>query len=258
MDIRREILRNVILCQALEPLAKKPGLTTRWQDASPATKLEYFIVSGVNSSWSFFDLADRILEEGRQPECIFDLAYEAQAASVRNRLGSKVNYGQITLLVPLVTAQVLEYLDKGSFEDIEAILARTPDVLRNTSEKDVEYIEKFVHLGHELSARHRERVGDPPKGSRPVILRGKYTNAWDTFRDYQQIYILREMVQGYPDSRQVYRYLLHNLDEGILQASEMIYRILLSEHQRADAVADMIVAGLYLTITSHPESVLFT
>lgn len=258
MDIRREILRNVILCQALEPLAKKPGLTTRWQDASPATKLEYFIVSGVNSSWSFFDLADRILHEGHQPECIYDIAYEAQAASIRNRLGSKVNYGQITLLVPLVTAQVLEYMEKGSYEDVEALLARTGEVLRNTTEKDVEYLEKFIALGHELSARHRERVGAAPKASSPLPLRDKYANAWEAFRDYQQIYILREMVQGYPHSLQVHRYLLHNLEDGILHGSEMIYHLLLNELQRADAVADMIVAGLYLTITSHPESVLFT
>jgi triphosphoribosyl-dephospho-CoA synthetase len=257
MDIRREILRNVILCQALEPLAKKPGLTTRWQDASSGTKLEYFIVAGVNSCWPFFDLADRILRERRQPEHIYDLAYEAQAASVRNRHGSKVNYGQIALLVPLVTAQVLEYLDKGSWMDVEALLARTGEVLRRTSQKDVEHIEKFIQLGYELSARHRKRVGTPPKPSRPPVLQGKYDNVWDAARDFQQIYIVRELYQGYPNCLQVYRYLLHNLDDGLLQASEMIYRVLLAELQRADAVADMIVAGLYLTLTSHPESVLF-
>lgn len=257
MDIRREILRNVILCQALEPLAKKPGLTTRRQDASPGRKLEYFIVAGVNSSWSFYDLADRILRHGSQPECIYDLAYEAQSASVRNRLGSKVNYGQILLLVPLVTAQVLEYLEKGSYEDVESILARTGEILRNTTAKDVESMEKFIQLGYELSARHRARVGGAPKSSGPPILQGRYGNIWDALRDYQQIYVVRELSQGYPNCLQVYRYLLHNLDEGLLHASEMIYRILLAELQHADAVADMIVAGLYLTITSHPESVLF-
>src|SRR5262245_18961516 len=143
-DIRREILRNVILCQALEPLAKRPGLTRR-QDPS-GTKLEYFVVAGVNSSWSFYDLADRILRHGGQPDHIYDLAYEAQSASVRNRLGNKINYGQIALLIPLVTAQVLEYLYKGSC-DVESILARTGEVLRQTSPKDVESLEKFVQLG---------------------------------------------------------------------------------------------------------------
>ncbi len=257
MDIRREILRNVILCQALEPLAKKPGLTTRWQDASSGAKLEHFIVAGVNSSWSFYDLADRILRHGGQPECIYDLAYEAQAASVRNRLGSKVNYGQIALLIPLVTAQVLEYLDKGSWEDVEALLARTGEVLRHTSPRDVEYLEKLIALGYELSARHRARVGGAPRTSSPPVLQGRYGNLWDAAGEFQQIYVVREFSQGYPNSLQVYRYLLHNLDEGFLHGSEMMYRVLLTELQRADAVADIIVAGLYLMLSGHPESVLF-
>jgi len=256
MDIRREILRNVILCQALEPLAQKPGLASR-QDASAGAKLESFIVAGVNSSWSFFDLADRILRYGRQPECIYDLAYEALSASGRNRLGSStVNYGQILLLVPLVAAQVLEYLDKKNYGDVGALLARTGEVLRNTTEKDVEYVDKFIRLGYELSARHRERVGSPPKTSGPPALQG-YPNVWEASRDRQQIYIVREFFQGYPNSLQVYRYLLHNLDEGLLHSGEMMYRVLLTEIQRADAVADIIVAGLYLALTNHPESMLF-
>ena len=257
LDIRREILRNVVLCQALEPLAKKPGLTHRLQDATSGAKLEYFIVAGVNSCWMFYDLADRVLQKGSQPDCIFDLAYEAQAASVRNRLGSKVNYGQISLLLLLVTAQVLEFIDTGSYDNVEAVLRRTQEVLRNTTEKDVEFVEKFIHLGYEQSARHHERVGDP-KSSRPPVLKGRYTNLRDSFLDYQQIHIVREMSLGYPNTLQVYRYLLHNLEEGILHGSEMIYRVLLAELQHADAVADMLVAGLYLTLMSHPESVLFT
>ena len=251
MDIRREILRNVVLSQALEPLAKRPGLTRR--DAKP----ESLIVAGVNSSWCFHDLADRILQHGGQPEHIYDLAWEALSASGRNRLGSIVNYGQIALLVPLVAAQVLEFLDKGSC-DVEAILARTGEVLRRTSAKDVESLEKFVHLGYELSARHRERTDSTPKTSGAPALQGHYGNVWDAMRDYQQIYVVREVSQGYPNSLQVHRYLLHNLDEGLLQGSEMIYRVLLAELQHADAVTDILVAGLYLTLTAHPESVLFT
>lgn len=255
MDIRREILRNVVLSQALEPLAKRPGLA-RGQDLS-GTKLESFIVAGVNSAWSFFDLADRILRHGGQPERIYDLAYDALSASGRNRLGNKVNYGQISLLVPLVTAQILEFLDKGSC-DVEAILARTGEVLRQTSARDVESLEKFVALGNELSARHRERIGGPSKRSSPLVLQSRYRNVWEAMLDHQQIYVVREAVEGYPNCLQVYRYLLHNLEEGLLHGSEMIYRVLLAELQHADAVADVLVAGLYLTLMSHPESVLFT
>ena len=258
MDIRREILRNVILCQSLGPLGKKPGVTNRQVDASLATKLEYFVISGVNSSWAFYDLVDRILREGGQPDCIFDTAYEAQAASVRNRHGSKVNYGQILLLVPLVAAQALTWLETEAIDDVEAILERSRQVLRQTTNKDVEYLEKFIGLGHELSARHHARLGRP-KPPRERYFQGKtYTTAWEALSDYQHIHSVREMAEGYPHSERVYRFLLHNVEEGILPASDMIYSLLLPEIGRHDAAADMIACGLYLALSAHPETVLFT
>jgi hypothetical protein len=256
MDIRREILRNVVLCQALEPLGNKPGLTGRAADASPGTKLEYFVISAANSAWAFYDLADRVLAAGRQPDSIFDLAYDAQAASVRNRLGGKVNYGQISLLVPLVTAQVLAYLEEGTTKDVEAILARTPEVLRRTTERDILGLERFIHLGYELSAHHHGRMGRQKAVSRPV-LRGRYASVWEAAHDFQHLHSVREMTQGYPYCRRIYRFLLHNLETGLLPASELIYRFLFPELGRADVVADLIGIGMYLVLTRHPETVLF-
>ena len=257
MDIRREILRNVILCQALEPLGKKPGVTNRHADASPATKLEYFIISGVNSCWAFYDLVDRILCAGRQPDCIFDTAYEAQAASVRNRYGSKVNYGQILLLVPLVVAQALTFLETEGIDDVEAILEKTGQVLRQTTAKDVEFLEKFIGLGHELSARHHERMGRP-KPPRPRYFQKTYRNAWESLIDFPHIHAVREMTERYPHSERVYRFLLHNLEDGVLPASDMIYNLLVPEIGRHDAAADMIACGLYLALSAHPDTILFT
>lgn len=257
MDIRREILRNVILCQSLEPLGKKPGITSRYADASPATKLEYFIISGVNSSWAFYDLVDRILEKGKQPDCIFDTAYEAQSASVRNRLGSKVNYGQILLLVPLVAAQALIYLETEGIDDVDAILERTGEVLRQTTAKDVEFLEKFIGLGHELSARHHARMGRP-KPPRERYFQKAYSNVWESLTDFAHIHAVREMVQRYQHSERVYRFLLHNLEDGVMPASDMIYSLLVPEIGRRDAAADMIACGLYLALSAHPETVLFT
>jgi hypothetical protein len=253
MDLRREILRNVVLCQALEPLSRRPRLET----VSTGPKLEYFLVAGVNSAWPFYDLADRVLTAGRQPDCIFDLAYEAQSASVRNRYGGKINFGQISLLVPLITAQVLDYLETGTHEDIESILARTGDVLRNTTEKDVASLEKFLDLGYHVSAKNRERTGNPQPARSPSF-KGRYSNIWETCLDRQQILVAREMVQGYPHSLQVYRFLLHNLDGGILPPSTLIAQLLHAELGRPDIVADIVAVGIYLVLTKHPEGVLFT
>ena len=253
MDLPREILRNVVLCQILEPLARRSSLET----VSSGPKLEYFMVAGVNSAWSFYDLADRVLTTGHQPDCIFDVAYEAQSASARNRYGGKVNFGQIALLVPLVTAQILDYLESGTHENVESILGRTGDVLRNTTEKDVESLQGFMDLGYELAAKNRSRTGTQ-KPSRVPVLKGRYANVWDICLDRQQILVVREMVQGYTHSLQAYRFLLHNVESGILPASSLIYQLLLAELGRPDVVADIVAVGLYLLLTKHPESVLFT
>jgi hypothetical protein len=255
MDVRREILRNVILCQALAPLGKKHG-NKRWGPPQLGPKLEYVLVAGVNTGWQFYDLADRVLQAGRQPECIFDLAYDAQRESTRNRLGGKVNYGPISMLVPLITAQLLDYLETGAFENVESILARTGDVLRRTTPADVEALERFVHLGYEVSARNRARSGRPISASRP-LLKGRYANVWDAAQDFQNMYSVREMLTGYPYSQQVYRFLLHNVETGILEAIELIYQFLVPEVGRTDVVADLIVVGLYLLLTKHPEGILF-
>jgi len=255
MDVRREILRNVILCQALAPLGKKHG-SKRWGPPQLGPKLEYILVAGVNCGWQFYDLADRVLQAGRQPECIFDLAYDAQRASTRNRLGGKVNYGPIQMLVPLITAQLLDYLETGAFEDVESFLGRTGDVLRSTTPRDVEAVERFIHLGYDVAARNRARSGRPIRPDRPQI-KGRYANVWDAAQDFQHMYSVREMLTGYPYSQQVYRFLLHNVETGILEAIELIYQFLVPEVGRTDVVADLIVVGLYLLLTKHPEGVLF-
>jgi hypothetical protein len=253
MDIRREVLRNVVLCQGLEALARK----TRLQATAPGPKPEHFLVAGVNSAWPFYDLADRILTAGGQPDCIFDTAYAAQASNVRNHLGGKVSYGPVSLLIPVVTAQVLEYLETGTHEDIDAILARTGDVLRNTTEKDVESLEEYIRLDYEVTAKSRERAGDP-KPRRSPVLKGRFTNVLDAVADFTRNPNVREMSHGFPFSHQVYRFLLHNLDGGILPASALISQLLLAELQRPDVVADFVAVGIYLVLSKHPESVLLS
>ena len=96
------------------------------------------------------------------------------------------------------------------------------------------------------------------KPSRVPQLKGRYANVWETCLDRQQILVVREMVQGYTHSLQAYRFLLHNVESGILPASSLIYQLLLAELGRPDVVADIVAVGIYLLLTKHPESVLFT
>ena len=90
------IMRNVILASILEPIPNKKGCTTRYKDWQEKSKLEYFLIAGVNIGDVFYKLSERIIENNyKQPNLIYDLAYEAQLKRLKNRNGGKINFGII-------------------------------------------------------------------------------------------------------------------------------------------------------------------
>ena len=231
MDIRREILRNVILCQALEPLGKKPGLTSRIEDASPGAKLEYFIISGVNSSWAFYDLVDRILQRGQAAGA----ASSTRPTRRRPRasatgMGSKVNYGQILLLVPLVAAQALELPGDGEHRrrggdpgadrrgPAPRPRARTSSTWRSSSSWGT-------------SCRPGTASGSAASRSRRArrYFQRDYANVWESLPDYQHIHAVRGDGRGI--SAQPAGLPLPPAQPGRRPpaGSDMIYRLLVPE-----------------------------
>ena len=257
-SFKEEVIRAFILSCSLEPLAEKPGCTTRTMDSSPGTKLEYFLVSAVNSAWPIMDLIDRIIENNGQPDCVFDVAYHAQLRSTRNRNGGKVNYAQILMLLPLIIAQCLLFVEGRDSCDVDLILARAGDAMRSTTIKDVEYLQKFVDLSCQLSERHHQRIGTVRKQCRPQFL-GTYYSVMDATQaeDFSHMIMATEIRDGYPRSRQAFDSLVENMTSGIISHSEILYRTLHSELGRHDIAADCIVVGFYLTLISHRSAILF-
>lgn len=256
--LKEEVLRAFVLSQSLEPLAEKPGCTTRKIDSSPGTKLEYFLVSAVNSAWPILDLIDRIVENNGQPDCVFDVAYHAQLRSTRNRNGGKVNYAQILMLLPIITAQCLLFVEGKDPCDVDSILDRVGDAMRATTIKDVEYLQKFVDLSRQLSERHHQRMGTTRKQWRPQFT-GTYLSVMDATQaeDFSHMIMATEIRDGYPRSRQVLYDLLKKRESGIISNSEDIYQKLLLELGRHDIAADCIVVGFYLALISNRSEILF-
>ena len=153
-----------------------------------------------------------MLEREGQPDSIFDLAYEAQNASVRNRLGGKINYGPD----PAAGADRHRPGDRlpglRHPDDVEAILARRADVLRGTTEEDVLSLERFIHLGYEFGPA--PRADRPPEAGALPRLNGKYANIREATKDYPHLHMVREMADGYPHCLHAYRFLLHNVETG--------------------------------------------
>ncbi|MGH3426028.1 MAG: hypothetical protein ACRDQZ_00375 [Mycobacteriales bacterium] len=257
-EMKEEVLRAFVLSQCIEPLADKPGCTTRTVDSSPGTKLEYFLVSAVNSAWPILTLVDRIAQQQGQPACVFDIAYEAQLRSVRNRHGGKVNYAQILMLLPIITAQCLLFVEGDSPRDTDRVLNRVGDAMRSTTPRDVEYLQKFVDLSRELSEKHHQRLGTARAQLFPKF-QGVFSSIMDAAeaKDFSHTTMAIEIRQGYPKCREILEALRRHPPVGIIKHSERIYKTLLPQYGRHDVAADFISTAFYLIIFESHSAILF-
>lgn len=256
--LREEILRAFVLSQSLEPLGEKDGCTTRSRDSSPGTKLEYFLVSAVNSATSILDLVDEILATGAQPTCVFEFAYQAQLKSPRNRLGGKVNYAQILMLVPIITAQCLLFVEGGLPGDVDAVLKRVVEAMRDTTAADVSALQRLVDLSRELSEQHHARLGTNRPQLSPRFM-GHYSNITDATKapDFSHTMMASEIRDAYPVCRWVYEQLRTRGEHGLIPYSEAVYIELLRNVMRHDIAADCIVVGFYLMLIECRTEILF-
>jgi triphosphoribosyl-dephospho-CoA synthetase len=254
--IKRQIVRNTILCQSIEPLGDKSECTTRFYDSSEGTKLEYFIVSAVNSSWAFYDLVNEIDTQSCQPKSIFKFAYEAQKLSSTNRLGSKVNFGQIQLLIPLVTSHMLTIIENREVS-ARAIAINSVEVLKNTTSLDIEYLEKFINLGREISYLHHSIIKDKVVNKKQFERDLNDKNIFEVAQKFKNIHIIDEMISGYPLSLFTYEYIKKNYHKGIIKCTEEIYHDLKQKVKRYDVAADIIVVGIYLALSELADEIIF-
>jgi hypothetical protein len=230
----------------MEPLADKEGCTTRLIDSSPGTKLEYFLVGGVGVGLVFGEIVDRFKDSPGRVPIFYDLGLKAQQESSRYRGGGKVSSGQIQVLLPLVAAHA-----RWGDQDIPSVCSGAVELLGQTSRKDVEYLDKQLELAFAMSARRKNsgEIYDHAVLESASVL--------EACQKADHLWITQEIAAGYPRVQQMAANIGELGDGSILRASEDIYKMWLPEMGRPDAVADLIVACLYLHIFRNPESILF-
>ncbi len=242
----REVLRNVVLAGVLEPIPEKDGCTTRSTNLSKRAKLEYFLTGAVNIGWDFYDLSERIRENNyHQPEVIFDTAVKAQSNSFKNRNGSRINFGIIGCLVPVVASQLI-YQGDG----IKS-LTKTPEVLKATGKEDVRQNFEFYKMVENWSA----------SGWKSEFLDS--ATVFDYFRDIkkqtatQEVYH-REYTQGFPLTQKAYQIMKEQVDKvGLLEASVVAYdQILEGCLNRPTVAADYIAVAIYLILSDFKNQTL--
>jgi hypothetical protein len=242
----KEVLRNVILASVLEPIPEKIGCTTRSVDLKPTTRLEHFIIAGVNIGWDFYELAERIRKNNyKQPQIIFDIALNAQRNSFKNRTGKKINFGIIELLVPIISAQLI--YKKMSIETLDLAV----EVLKQTSKKDVEW-----HYAFRKYAKDMSNSDNPAKFiETPTVY--EYFCQVPKVSDNDAIFH-NEIISGFPLLKQTYEIIERNVKSGnLLDATVVAYDAILPECNGIPGVAaDYICVALYLYLSNNPDKVL--
>lgn len=244
MRIKSEqVLRNVCMASVLEPIPEKVGCTTRKKDLKPTTRLEHFIIAGVNIGWDFYKLAERIKKNGyKQPKIIFDIAYKAQNNSFNNRTGKKINFGIIEFFVPIITLHLV-YGGDG-----KETLDKAIEVMKKTTKLDVKWHYRFRKL-----AKNKPNSDDP-------ALYLNVDNVYEYFlkapkKKDNDIIFHSQVINSFPILKKAYRIMVKVvLANNLLDASVEAYDTILKECRNIPGVAaDYICVAMYLVICDNPE-----
>lgn len=239
-----EIMHYVILACILEPIPEKRGCTTRKKDWQEKSKLEYYLISGVNIGRVFYELSERIKNNNYvQPKLIYDLSYKAQKESFKNRNGGKINFGIIELLIPIVSAQVImQKFDINILDDVEKILKRT-------TSKDVEYHYKFRKIARNVSKKF------------PGIINYNVANLFDYYKiekNELENNVHKEYTTGFKRIKKAYAILENNYKDGnLLDISIIAYNSIIEEcNNYAGLAADFVCVALYFYLMNHREAII--
>lgn len=255
-----EIARIAQLAFVLEPISNKPGLTTRYSNKNSNLKLENFLVSGINIGDAFRELAERIYKCEELP-IVYDIALQAQKDSFKNRIGSRLIYGGIISLFPLIMTQ-LYIKSKSPYK----ILDKVEDILKQTHKEDTLYLQELENFAYSHGINHKRYMFD---------IKDDYKNIFDYYeKDLISIGEVdntkgdraktgssnKEILNGYPIVRSMLDIFYNNVRKGkylgISETIEEIDYITRNAFPKAHPqwLADLHICLLYLIISYDNKS----
>lgn len=239
-----DIMRYVILASVLEPIPEKEGCTSRKKDWQEKSKLEYFLISGVNIGQIFYELSERIKNNNyKQPKLLYDLAYKAPKRSFDNRNGGKINFGIIELLIPIVSTQIITHkFDINVLDEVE-------NLLKHTTYKDVVYHYKFRKIARNVSKQF------------PNTINYKVSNLFDYYKlkkEELENNVHKEYITGFKRIKKAYSILEDNYEDGnLLEISIIAYNSIIDEcNNYAGLAADFICVAIYFYLINHPKAII--
>ena len=140
------VTRIAQIAMAIEPIPNKVGLTTRYEDKVDTLKLEYFVISAINSGNRIYELMCR---EKFTPS--YDLLTQCIIENHLNRGGLRVNSAQIIALWPILIT--LRDYECNSIEDLTTNMVKH---FKNSCMLDVSNLQLSQHFSLSLWEGHKK------------------------------------------------------------------------------------------------------
>ena len=255
-SLGEELGRKFALACALEPLADKPGCTTRLMDLSGSKRLEYFIAAAVNSGFMIPKMVQWLKNE-RTIAGVYKFLPGLVISSKMNRHGGKINQGILEPIVPIIAAQVLHF--ESVRHDPLRVLEIAGDLLKQTTPQDVESLIWSKILANKISG-----VED----KYPVKER-TCSNVYEYYQQeladeeaaghYTGVLHNRQFLNGFSDIGKMIVWMKDSEGE-LLGKTVDAYNLIRAEHQKRIGVglaADHCAIALYIYIAliDHREAI---
>jgi len=129
--------------------------------------------------------------------------------------------------------------------------------LKNTTNDDLVYLDLFIDLARKQAQAYAKKIDKENNFVVSENLAGKFDSVWSAAKSNPPNGLAIELAKKYPYTKKAFEIMSANIDEGVIQASEVAYQELLPEVGRADGTADFIVAAMYLIFAKFQTKCLF-
>lgn len=235
--------RQIEIAFILEPILDKDGCTTRYIDL-PAKPLSHFLIAGVNVGQTFREYAESILYDGNNE--IFSHLLKAMEVSNEYKSKKNINFGLLVFMFVAVQGRT-------KYDDLQVCLEKIPEIIKNTSAKDVNnYLEGFkINSRTSSGERKKQIVSDGYENFYEAKdLYELFSIGLEVFQDTKTSnhQFCREFVDGFPTVKEF----ISGIDEkkGLLESLANSYNSLHSKKPELSPglLADLTATALFLYI----------
>ena len=223
------VTRLAQIAMAIEPIPNKVGLTTRYTDIVDTLKLEYFIVSAINSGNRILELMSR-----KKFTPSYDLLTQCVIENHLNRDGLRVNSGQVLLIWPILIT--LRDYECNNIEDLTINMVKH---LKDSCMLDVCNFQLSNHFPQALWEHHKKHW---------KLIDIKSKTLWEHLHTIDNIdnYFETEIRECFPTIVKLYKDL--NQEEIYSNEMERLFLKFKTDNIPDGQLADLMAISIFLAM----------